>query len=224
MSSATKIQKSAGKHEEDYASKKKKVRPYPEDLEEGSNSKKVKTNSKTISKSKMSTQKKTEVTFSDRVEEIKDTEEKENRKEENNLTPLKTGSPSKQSLKSVKEHKKTPYSKIKDNSEDQEEIVLQAIQPNFNTEIIGSSRKSRGTTPLKQESEKKMRNSKSKCKSRSKSPLGKIKEEIVDSDKKSVGKMSEKKVSLDENLPEEKKEEAIEEPQPQEEEKNPSEN
>ncbi len=186
MNSETKIQKSAGKLDDDYASKKKKVRPHPDETEEiKSNSKKMKTGSKTISKSKISTQKKTEVTFSERVEEIKDVDDKENRgDEEKNLTPFKTASPSKQSLKSVKEYKKTPYSKIKDESiEDQEKPILQAVQPNFNSEIIGSGKKSRGTTPKKQ-SQKKSQASKSRTKSRSKSPLGKIKEEVVDASEK----------------------------------------
>jgi hypothetical protein len=210
MNSETKILKSAGKQDQDYESKKKKVRPHPDEAEEiKSNSKKMKTGSKTISKSKMSTQKKTEVTFSERVEEIKDVADKENRgDEERNLTPFKTASPSKQSLKSVKEYKKTPYSKIKDEStEDQEKPVLQAAQPNFNSEIIGSAKKSRGTTPNKQ-SQKKLQASKSRTKSRSKSPLGKIKEEVVDASEK---KETEETVQLYANSQDEKETSRLEE-------------
>ncbi len=120
------------------------------------------------------------------------------------MTPLKNASPSKQSLKSVKEHKKTPYSKIKDPSaEDVEESVLQTIQPNFNKEIIGSARKSRGVTPKKNNSEKKIQASKSRAKSRSKSPLGKIKEEFADASEKKEEKSEESKP--EESKPEESK-------------------
>ena len=178
MNSATKSIHS--NTEEDYASKKKKVRAHPDDDEEfikmaNSNSKKL----KTVSKSKMSTQKKSEVTFSEKVEQINDTE-KEN--SQNPLTPYKAKSPSKASLKSVKEHQKTPFSKIKDNGEDDGEAKVvesasKTNQPNFNKEIMSMSSGKSATKGRSRDVTPKKSTRKAEGKSRSKSPLVKIKEE-----------------------------------------------
>lgn len=83
-------------------------------------SKKFRTGTKSISKSKISTQKKCEVSFSENIQEIKEADQtnKENSQPQQ-LTPLKPKSPSKLGLKSVKEHVKTPYSKIKANQDDE---------------------------------------------------------------------------------------------------------
>ena len=178
MNSATKSIHS--NTEEDYASKKKKVRAHPDDDEEfikmaNSNSKKL----KTVSKSKMSTQKKSEVTFSEKVEQINDTE-KEN--SQNPLTPYKAKSPSKASMKSVKEHQKTPFSKIKDNGEDEGEAKVvesasKTNQPNFNKEIMSMSSGKSATKGRSRDVTPKKSTRKAEGKSRSKSPLVKIKEE-----------------------------------------------
>jgi hypothetical protein len=188
MNSASKHEQKTNTEHDDYASKKKKLRPHPEDeeLQKSSNSKKLKTGQKSVSKSKMSTHKKSEVTFSEKVEEIKDLEEdKENA--QGPLTPLKAKSPSHASLKSVKEHQKTPYSKFKEgneeatgNSLDNSQIsATKTNQPNFNKEILDKSVSNSGVksagkkdvTPTKASARK------YEGRSRSKSPLTKIREE-----------------------------------------------
>lgn len=197
MSSQTSKQLSQSKiMDDECASKKKKLRPRPDDDEpkSASNSKKLKTSTTSLSKSKFSTQKKGEVTFSEDVEEINkdDLEGKEN-KDSMQLTPLKATSPSKQSLKSVKEHVKTPFSKIKDNQDSGSAVSSQSKtsqnQPNFDGEIINKSAKksSRNVTPTKSQ----MR---SNSKLRSKSPLNKIREEKTECEtKKDVKEKTEAK-------------------------------
>ena len=181
------------KYDDEYASKKKRLHPRPEDDEPVHKSnKKLKSNKKSISKSKLSTQKKCEVTFSEGVEEITDRKvSQQNDKENNqsvNSTPFKSKSPSKTSLKSVKEHVKTPFSKIKDNSQEpntpieSRSITNSATkitnQPNFNKEIIKESESKNSNKVTPQKSSKKVDYSmNSKLKSRSKSPLVRIKEE-----------------------------------------------
>lgn len=190
MSSASKtkqekIQVSQTK-EDEYSSKKSKIHPHPDDEEinKSATSKIAKTGKKSASKTKISTTKKSEVTFSEKVEEIKDfSEKKEN--EGSSLTPLKTKSPSHASLKSVKEHQKTPYSKLKENNEEVSGSSLiesqspstKANQPNFNIDVSfsnSSAKKSAGrgrdVTPTK--SARKY----PEGRSHSKSPLTKIRE------------------------------------------------
>jgi hypothetical protein len=171
--------------EEEYTSKKSKIHPHPEEeFNKSANSKRPKTGTKSVSKSKISTTKKSEVTFSEKVEEIKDfDQDKEN--EGSSLTPFKAKSPSHASLKSVKEHQKTPYSKLKENNEEVSGNSLEgsqspstkANQPNFNMDVSfsnSSAKKSAGrgrdVTPTK--SARKYQEGKS----RSKSPLTKIRE------------------------------------------------
>jgi hypothetical protein len=189
-------QLSQKKLEDDYASKKKRLHPRPEDDEPLQKShKKLISATKSISKSKLSTQKKCEVTFSEGVEEITDAKDSQQNDKENNRsvnsTPFKTNSPSKTSLKSVKEHIKTPFSKIKDNSQEllntpneSRSIANSATkitnQPNFNKEIMKESESKNSNSVTPQKSSKKVdlaMNSKLKSRTRSKSPLVKIKEE-----------------------------------------------
>ena len=181
------------KFDDEYASKKKRLHPRPEDDEPVQKSnKKLKSSKKSISKSKLSTQKKCEVTFSEGVEEITDRKvSQQNEKENNqsvNSTPFKSKSPSKTSLKSVKEHVKTPFSKIKDNSQEPNTpIEARSItnsatkitnQPNFNKEIMKESESKNSNRVTPQKSSKKVDYlMNSKLKSRSKSPLMRIKEE-----------------------------------------------
>jgi hypothetical protein len=182
MNSAKKSESKSKEKEVILVSSKKKTRPHPDDDEvvlKSSNSKKLKTAGKSVSKSKMSTGKKSEVTFSDKVEEIKDglPSGKENFEEEPTHTPMKTKSPSKQSLKSVKEHRLTPYSKMKEG--DSQQLQSSATkQPNFNTEIVESAYGD--DTKNKSERKKTPKNSSKKIQpsnSKSKSPLDKINEE-----------------------------------------------
>jgi hypothetical protein len=191
-------QLSSKKYDDEYATKKKKLHPRPDD--DGivsqmipKSHKKMVSGTKSISKSKLSTQKKCEVTFSEGVEEIKDSEQ-DNKENNRSLTstPFKTKSPSKTSLKSVKEHIKTPFSKIKDNSQDTPNTPIEVRsktnsvtkptnQLNFNTEIMKDSESlnSNSVTPIK--SLKKVEiSTNSNLKSRAKSPLVKIKEEIME--------------------------------------------
>jgi hypothetical protein len=188
MNSASKHEQKTNTEHDDYASKKKKLRPHPEDeeLQKSSNSKKLKTGQKSVSKSKMSTHKKSEVTFSEKVEEIKDLEEdKENA--QGPLTPLKAKSPSHASLKSVKEHQKTPYSKFKEgneevtgNSLDNSQIsATKTNQPNFNKEILDKSVSNSGVRSAGKKDVTPTKASARKYEgiSRSKSPLTKIREE-----------------------------------------------
>jgi hypothetical protein len=129
------------------ASKKKKMHPREDDEDlKSSNSKKLKATGsvKSVSKSKMSTQKKCEVTFSEEVEEIKENGitscNKENEEAESNqitTTPLKMNSPSKHVMKSVREHVKTPFSKIKEGEGDG--------TPLLEKELVGSSKSRKGS-------------------------------------------------------------------------------
>lgn len=186
-------QLSQKKFDDQYASKKKKLNPRPEDDDVLPKSqKKLMSGTKSISKSKLSTQKKCEVTFSEGVEEIKDYEL--NFKENNSSlksTPYKAKSPSKTSLKSVKEHIKTPFSKIKDSSQDQANTPIEirsrtnsAIkttnQPDFNTEILNDSQSNKLNSETPRKSAKKVNLTDSKYKSMKKSPLEKIKEEKIE--------------------------------------------
>lgn len=195
MSSSQTSELSKSKFDENFESKKKKLRPYPE--EEGqhksaSHSKKLKgTASKTLSKSKLTSQKKSEVTFSDAVEEIKDGEVTSQVNKENSdpvLTPFKNGSPSKESLKSCKLHVKTPFSKLKENDDSQviNSSKSKAGQPNFDGEIMNqsASKHSKNVTPQKsaQKSVTKLTETINKSAQRSKSPLTKIREEKVESE------------------------------------------
>jgi hypothetical protein len=186
-------QLSQKKFDDQYASKKKKLNPRPEDDDALPKSqRKLMSGTKSISKSKLSTQKKCEVTFSEGVEEIKDNEL--NFKENNSSlksTPYKAKSPSKTSLKSVKEHIKTPFSKIKDNSQDQANTPLEnrsitnsatkpTNQPDFNTEILNESQSNKSNSVTPKNSVKKVNITGSKFKSMTKSPLEKIKEEKIE--------------------------------------------
>jgi hypothetical protein len=108
--------------EELLASKKKKLHPRPDngDVSPYSSKKKKKTSKK--SSRDRATSKKCEVTFSEEVQEIKGPLDGINfsANKENNgqlSTPLKERSDSKKSYKSVREHVKTPYSKLKEQTD-----------------------------------------------------------------------------------------------------------
>jgi hypothetical protein len=127
----------------------------------------------------MTSVKKCEVTFSEKVTEIKGDESASKENFNIQSTPFKNSSPSVHSLKSVKEHVKTPFSKIKDNSEEGNDSQghmsgTKTNQPNFNTDIlVSSAQKSTGKSLMKSAS-------------RSKSPLPKIKEEKLEGDEPSM--------------------------------------
>jgi hypothetical protein len=215
-------QHSSKKYDDDYASKKKKLHPRPEDDESTlqlihKSQKKLVSGTKSISKSKLSTQKKCEVTFSEGVEEIKDSQQDKENNKSLTSTPYKAKSPSKTSLKSVKEHIKTPFSKIKDNSQEMSNTPVDARsktnsvskptnQPNFNTEIIKDSESKNSNTVTPNKTIKKVEfSTNSKLRSRTKSPLVKIKEEKTEHQHDDENLLnghveSEKKAILNENV------------------------
>lgn len=208
------LQKNLTQEDDSYNSKKKKLHLKTEfknsQDEETFTSKKKKllgTGTHSVSKSKISTHKKSEVTFSDNVQQISD---KENLiSEDGTQTPFKQGkSPSKQGLKSVKEHIKTPYSKIKDQSDSDstplnkqndansnskyslmtsysKNLIAQnksSVKLNLNYENPEERARSRGTTPGKESVTKQDLIMASRSKSKSKTPLRKI-EEVEEVDK-----------------------------------------
>jgi hypothetical protein len=216
--------------EEEFASKKKKLRPLHDEEENNeeeayikslTNSKKIKITSsgKSVSKSRLNTQKKCEVTFSEEVEEIKEGEKEKENSQPVELTPFKNSSPSKQSLRSVKDHVKTPFSKIKDSQDLQSSSKKKADQPNFNSEIVDKSplKNHKDNTPIKASSKNSNENlneisniiksksiTKSKSRLRSKSPLNKIKEDINERESlvnKDGLNISMKKEKLEETCP-----------------------
>jgi hypothetical protein len=107
-------------------------------------------------KSKPSTQKKCEETFSEGVGKIKDSQENKENDISLRSTPYKEKSPSKANLKSVKEDSRTPFSRIEDKSLDifkspvdaryrTKSITNPFNQPNFNTENKEESKSSYST-------------------------------------------------------------------------------
>jgi hypothetical protein len=99
------------------STKKSKLQPQPEiGPEDGLETSVCKRKTEKSSKNtNISTSKKLEVTFAEDVAEIENKENEGANYEETNLFHI---SPSKHSLKSVKEHIKTPFSKIKEGEEE----------------------------------------------------------------------------------------------------------
>lgn len=203
MNSTSKL----NQQDDEYASKKKKIHPRPVDAEDPEMStKKIKTITKTKSKNKGSTHKKCEVTFSEEVEEINGNDLNKENTNGLQLTPFNPSSPSKTSLKSVKDHIKTPYSKVKDpdsechtpiEKKSAVKLILasnknKSSQPNFNREIIAEPvEDNKETTPVKSAKKQAF----NLTKSRSKSPLVKI-NEVAKDDTQTKNKPDESEVAI----------------------------